>query len=342
MPWMTDGTLTNVYNHPKMKKLRKAFIDGEQPEECSWCWSEEEAGVKSFRQTYLERNLTYNIEDPIPQILDIKLNNVCNLKCRMCGHQASSLILKEDISTGQTKARPEHDYWLENKIIGTDNEDEFFNRWLPNIKELELTGGEPFASAENKALLARIVESGHAKNIKLLITTNATFYIPRLLDDLNQFAQVTISFSVDDIGKRLEYARSGANWELIKQTLLKFKTNYPKFKGSIYRTINNFNIYYLDDLDTFAMENNYPVVNGLLHEPPYLCIQNLPEWVKNEVNIKFRNSNTYSDILSFMNSAGHNMLVDFYNKTKFVDSIRQESFSKTFDEWAEILCYDNT
>ena len=154
MPWMKNGKLDEIYNGPEMQALRDAFKNGIEPNECSWCWKEEAVGIKSFREKYLERNYLYSEDDLIPQIYDLKLSNVCNLKCRMCGPQASSSIAKEENISNE--------YWLENKIIGTENENVFFNDWLPAMQELELTGGEPFFSPENKQLIERIVDSGHA------------------------------------------------------------------------------------------------------------------------------------------------------------------------------------
>ena len=44
----------------------------------------------------------------------------------------------------------EQRYFKQHKIFNTENESIFFNQWLPNIEEIELTGGEPFISLENK------------------------------------------------------------------------------------------------------------------------------------------------------------------------------------------------
>jgi sulfatase maturation enzyme AslB (radical SAM superfamily) len=331
MPWMKDGDLLELYNGSEMQAVRQAFLDGKEPQECNWCWSEESVGIKSFRQKYLEKNYSYSTTYAIPQILDLKLSNVCNLKCRMCGPQASSSIAKEE--------NKQKEYWLSSKIIGTENEQLFFEQWLPNMKELELTGGEPFFSKENKLLISKIVDSGFAQNIKISITTNAMFYIPTLLEKINSFKKVTISLSVDDIESRLEYARSGAKWDIIDRNIKLLLQNYPQFEILIYRTVNCFNIFYLDELDRYALDSNINVVNGVLHSPDYLSIKNLPYWAKEEVSLKFKDNTKYSSIIDFMYSNNQNLIKEFRSKTNKLDSMRKDCFASTFDDWAEILLW---
>lgn len=335
MPFMYEGDINDLYNGDQMKALRQAFLDGKQPKECEICWNEEKVGIYSFREKYIDRNYEYDLDNPTPQILDLKLSNVCNLKCRMCSPSASSLIAKEQ---GVQK-----DYWTANKIIGTDQEETFFNDWLPNMKELELTGGEPFFSNENKKLLEKIIDSGYAKNIRLLLTTNGMFYIPSLMEKIKKFKKVQIALSVDDMGSRLEYARKNSKWETIKNNIITMVNNYivpEKFEIGIYRTVNNFNIFYLEELDNFATENRVYVANGILHDPSELSIRNLPKRVKEIIYKKYSrlNHNKYDYILHFMQED----IIDNQNfiastRVKNLDKIRNESFQSVFPEWNNIL-----
>lgn len=330
MPWMKNGTLDQLYNGPEMKALRQAFLNGEEPEECNWCWKEEAAGISSSREKYYEVwDIEYDLENPLPQLLDLKLSNVCNLKCRMCGPRASSSIAKE--------LNILNPYHLENKIIATDNESIFFKEILPNLKYLELTGGEPFYSPENKKLIKAVSKTKYAKNISLHIITNGMFKDTSILDNMKSFKNVCLAFSVDDIGKRLEYARSNANWETIRDNIFSISKDYPQINIIVKRTINNFNIYYLDELDFWCNENKIQIKNDILHEPKYLCIQNLPNFAKREIEEKFERR--YENILEFMNKDSKSQLVEFHNKTKALDKLRKEDYEKTFKEWAEILLW---
>lgn len=332
MPWMHDsGDLTTLYNDEKIEKLRRAFLQGEKPNECNWCWTEEKLGIRSFRQIYIDRKYDIDFEETqqIPKILDLKLSNVCNLKCRMCTSRASSSIAKEE-----NKIEPYHQ---EFKILHSYKEKDFVDNWLPQILELELTGGEPFFSPENKQIIELAVITGHCSHIDLLITTNAMFYIPNLMEKMKNFKNVRISFSVDDIGPRLEYARSGAKWEIIQKNISNIITNYPEFDAKIYRTVNNFNINHLQELDEWAMNNDVEVINGFLHEDKQLNIQHLPYWIKEKINEKYKSKNSYQHILDFMNEEKENLLWEFHKEIQRLDIIRNESFKEIHPQWAELL-----
>lgn len=329
MPWMRDGAIDELYNGPEMQALREAFLNGEQPEECNWCWNEEESGIQSFREMYNKQNYSYDLNYSLPQSLDLKLSNVCNLKCRMCSSTASSSIAKE-----KGELDPYH---LSNKIIATDNEKVLFEDILPDLKYLELTGGEPFYSPENKKIIENISKTKYAQNIDLKITTNAMFYNQKLMDVMKNFKRVIIALSVDDIGDRLEYQRKNANWKLIEKNILSMCNEYPNFDVSIYRTINIYNIYYLDELDNWALQNNIRVSNGMLHEPYYLSIQSLPTYAKEEVIDKL--DGKYKEVFSFMGNRTDHTLNEFISKTTILDYKRKESFRKVFPEWSEILLW---
>jgi len=341
MPSLKNTDLNEAWNSKEMQNLRQAFIDGVEPIECSWCWAEEKVGIHSFRERYEKRAKDLQktdldlIADP-PRIYDLKLSNTCNLKCRMCGPQASSLIAKEE-----NRNIP---YLYSSKIIDTVNEDIFFGGWLPYMKELELTGGEPFFSTENKKLLQRIGESEYAKNIQILITTNGMFYDKKTLDTLTKFKKVIISFSIDDVGSRLTYQRGGADWEKIQGNILRMRENYPKFRVNIYRTVNIFNIWHLDELDTFCKDNGFSVADGLLHEPVEYSIRNLPDFIKELIHEKYADDESKKDVMSFLvlssntftGSAG---LIQTFNMIKRKDRIRNESFAEIYKEWAALLMY---
>ena len=91
----------DAWNSQGRKNLIKDFLDGKKPTQCRECWVEEELNVPSYRshmldvipKSTIEQSL--NDENIYPKSLDIKVSNLCNMKCRICGPGASSLIAKE-------------------------------------------------------------------------------------------------------------------------------------------------------------------------------------------------------------------------------------------------------
>lgn len=98
-----DFAAIQTSNH--MQDIRTQFLAGHRPETCRKCWNEEDAGRKSKRMYTLDR-LKHSLQDqewttdakPL-MFLDLKLGNICNLKCRICGSWSSSSFAVEEIAT---------------------------------------------------------------------------------------------------------------------------------------------------------------------------------------------------------------------------------------------------
>jgi MoaA/NifB/PqqE/SkfB family radical SAM enzyme len=254
----------------------------------------------------------------------LKLSNVCNLKCRMCAAKSSSLIQKE------ANHYPEHSsVWLSNKIIGTDNEQRFLAK-LANTTFIELTGGEPFVSPENKKLIQLIANTEHVGNINIRITTNGMTVNKVVLEHLKKFKHASVTFSIDDIHDRLYYSRSGAIHDQIVSNL-----NTVQEAGihiEVYCTVNNYNIWFLPELDSY-FDN---VCYGHLSYPQHLNIQSLPVEVKKQVASKLSDTK-WTNVVRFMQSEDINMGNSFFKHNDRLDKIRNTNFKQTFNQWADIL-----
>ena len=79
-------------------------MNNEKPKQCEYCWDAEANNIKSHRKT--------NERQGIKQI-HIRLNNVCNFKCRMCNPKFSSSWAEEN----KKHKYFVHDYKLEKDIF---------------------------------------------------------------------------------------------------------------------------------------------------------------------------------------------------------------------------------
>lgn len=100
---LRNDTIQDAYNSGYMQDLRQQFLNGEKPETCNRCWEEESAGKMSKRMNtkvrlkHLMPNIQYqNLKPDQLWFLDLKLGNVCNLKCRICGSWSSSKWVWKD------------------------------------------------------------------------------------------------------------------------------------------------------------------------------------------------------------------------------------------------------
>ena len=97
-------TLETIYKSNYMVDLRQQFRRGEQPATCNRCWEEEAAGRDSKRiyskirlkELYAQVDWDNDKPDQL-WFIDLKLGNICNLKCRICGSWSSSKWANEEM-----------------------------------------------------------------------------------------------------------------------------------------------------------------------------------------------------------------------------------------------------
>lgn len=346
LPNMKDGSLDLLWNDIRFQNLRQAFIDGKRPRECQSCWDEESAGVKSFRVQFAEnKNIDLSkinfkpYADGGPRALDLKLNNVCNLKCRICGAQASSTFLKEYQERFGVKIE-DGAYWLSNKILGTQNEP-VITKWAEDIVHLEVTGGEPMASPENIKILELLIKSGRAKAITILLNTNGTLYNKKFIDLLIEFKRVTLCVSIDDLYERLEYERYPTKWKIIEANLKKFiklQKEHTNLSVVLCPTVSNFNVYYLPEYREWANNLQIYTYYNILHYSPSYSIKNLPDTIKSIVAERL-SVREFAEVKRFLllDNEGDHLIHDFIKTTSDLDKYRNQSFEQIFGDWGKLV-----
>ncbi len=362
---LKDLSLQDLWNSSGMQLLRKNFLAGIKPKECSTCWNEEASGMTSYRQTFLEGrvenpDIDYTYLTPsAPKTLDLKVSNVCNLKCRICGPVASSSWLKEMLEHNPADdpyLRDNDNYFLSNKITEKPDNLEAFIQWLPGINHVEIFGGEPFLSRENREIEDLMIDRGEASHISLLYNTNITIFREDMKERWEKFKRVTICLSLDDIGARLEYERTPSDWSQIERNLASYrKINGGNKKIILFCSVSNYNIWYLPEYILWRAEHcpELELNFNIVHNDAELAIVQLPEAMKKKVRVKFTQFIEKSQldskdpvlaeklihVLSFMESRSGDteLWLKFLRKTQYLDRIRKQSFSSVFPDYFEAL-----
>lgn len=362
-----DGTKYNlrqhnieeIYHSDYMMELRKQFLEGQQPKTCQRCWDEEAAGRTSKRMNsrirlkdYYDSVDWYNLDPDQLWFLDLKLGNICNLKCRICGSWSSSKWAKEEIDYVPGINRKEH---LAYKFLQQGSwpreTEEFWmnlNTLLPNIKYLEFTGGEPFLIQQHFDFLKTAVKSGHAEHIEIHYNTNGTQF-PEDRELWKHFKHVEIAFSIDNTGKRFEYERYGADWDKVQDNIKRFNAmRGPKLSTQLCWTANIQNVYYLpeicDWIDTQTFDHVY---FNMLHDPWHMCISRMTgkaqELVVNRLTKHEFNSKHKMEIMrivKFIENGRGSDGQEFLTKMQMTDKYRNENFLYTHSEIAKAMGYD--
>jgi MoaA/NifB/PqqE/SkfB family radical SAM enzyme len=358
---LSTANFATIQNSHHMRKLRQEFIDGNQPETCRKCWQEETAGRTSKRMHTLDR-LKHMLGvqdwtlDAKPLIfLDLKLGNICNLKCRICGSWSSSTFAVEEIAHDQS-ANPKQSFHYQMLKQGRwPRENTVFWEQIAHsvdqLRYIEFTGGEPFMIQEHFDMLQRLVDRGVAHRVEIHYNTNGTQYPEGAVDIWRHFKTVEIAFSIDDVEDRFEYQRSGAVWPDVIRNLKLFKDISKQHKNIQLQaccTVNVFNVMYLETVAVWLAQQNFDFVYwNMLHEARHFSIGSLPEDVKFVVANRLRNAKIPQDfkkefagIIDFMNQGDELDGQQLKKALQQVDLRRGESFAKTFPEMARALNYE--
>ena len=341
-------TLKDAFESQYMDNLRNDFLQGKQPDTCSKCWSLESSGGISKR---IISNQKFGLDTSKKQIkfLDLKLGNICNLKCRICGGWSSSKWANEEIKQGSDIAR----YWMKQGQWPRKET----NLWqeitdmLPNIDYFEFTGGEPFLIQEHYDILTASVEKHASKHQQIHYNTNGTTFPGHALDNIwPHFKEVEIAFSIDDIAERFEYQRYGAVWEEVNENVERISLYKNKFnlKTQICCTINIQNIYNLDSMAQWISKQNFDFVFfNYLQEDKVWNVQNLPNEYKNVIQQKLgKYSGPYEQdvqqavrYMTSVNGFSAEIKDRLIRKVTDSDKFRKENFEAVFQEYAGLI-YD--
>jgi MoaA/NifB/PqqE/SkfB family radical SAM enzyme len=355
-------TLETIYKSRYMQDLRRQFRAGEQPETCSRCWEEEAAGKDSKRihsqirlkELYAQVDWANDTPDQL-WFIDLKLGNICNLKCRICGSWSSSKWAAEEMDylpKGADKKQHIAYTWLKQGKWPEESPEFWANlkTLLPQIKYFEFTGGEPWLIQEHWDLLEYALEQGYSKNIDIHYNTNAT-QVPKHLDLWKNFGRVDVAFSIDNVGARFEYERYGADWIMannIVDGIHGWRTEAPNITTQLCFTINIQNVYYLDELLNWADTKGFgSIYFNMLHSPSHMNIQHMTpaaqELVLNKLKTHFWTTAKYQEeidnVIKFIEngegSDGKRFLFDMQR----TDAYRKQNFLTTHPEIARAMGY---
>lgn len=282
--------LGTVQKSDYMKNLRQQFLDGKKPQTCRKCWNEERSGRTSKRMHTLDRlehivtDTEWTTEAKPLQFLDLKLGNICNLKCRICGSWSSSQFAAEELKFDRDNEF--HRQMLKDGAWPRENSDFWtgLDDIINNIKYIEFTGGEPFMIREHFDLLQSMVDKGIAGNVEIHYNTNGTQYPDHAEELWSNFKTVEIAFSFDDLHERFEYQRTNAKWDEAIANLEKFRqlrSRNSNIQLQVCSTVNVYNVMYLEDLANWIDKQNFDFIYwNMLHEAYYLSVGTLPARAK--------------------------------------------------------------
>jgi MoaA/NifB/PqqE/SkfB family radical SAM enzyme len=357
---LLTANFRDIQNSTSMQQLREQFLAGEKPQTCRKCWNEERAGRTSKRMHTINR-LKHTITDtewtrdakPL-MFLDLKLGNICNLKCRICGSWSSSQFAAEELSfLDKDDQKKSYAYQMlragawprENQSFWTE-----IDQCLNDICYIEFTGGEPFMIDQHFDMLQGIIDRGIAHQVEIHYNTNGTQWPERGPDIWRHFKTVEIAFSIDDLGARFEYQRTNADWAVVLDNIASFqylKDRLPNLQLQCCSTVNIFNVRYIDQLAHWIALQKFDFVYwNIMHDAWYFSIATLPDTVKAGITEHLRTADVppqhreeFDRIIDFMN--GGATTDGFMTRMKIadLDRKRNQDFAAVAPEMAALIQY---
>ena len=358
---LATAQFSTIQNSQYMRNLRQEFVDAKQPATCRKCWREERAGRTSKRMHTLDRlkhmisNQDWTIDAKPLMFLDLKLGNICNLKCRICGSWSSSQFATEELQwlgADEDKKASFHYTMLrqgawprENPVFWSEIEGV-----VDQLTYIEFTGGEPFMIQEHFDLLQRLVDRGIAGNIEIHYNTNGTHYPAQGENIWRHFKTVEIAFSIDDVGARFEYQRTNAVWHEVEINLAQFRElrrHHDNIQLQVCSTVNVFNVCYLEELSHWIDQQMFDFVYwNMMHEAYYFSISTLPESAKRVISQRLQlaqvndhDRQEFNRIIDFMMGAPSLDGQILRMKIADLDRKRNQNLAQVEPEFATLIDY---
>lgn len=360
---LLTANFAEIQNSNSMRSLREQFLAGQRPQTCRKCWNEERAGRKSKRMHTLDRLKHMGLgsewtQDAKPlMFLDLKLGNICNLKCRICGSWSSSQFATEEVNDAPPEDK-KHTYAYQMLRAGAWPKEnaQFWNEIdsvLENIRYIEFTGGEPFMIDQHFDMLQGIVDRGIAAQVEIHYNTNGTIFPERAEAIWKHFKTVEIAFSIDDVEQRFEYQRSNAVWSEVCANLDRFrdlKEIHSNIVLQICTTVNVFNVLYLDQVAKWISNNRESfnfVYWNIMHDAWYFSIATLPDTVKSVIMNHLQTADIPQEfrkdidgVIDFMQKGASTDGFMLKMKIQDLDRKRRQNLRTVAPELAELIDYD--
>ena len=354
-------TLEQIWQDQPMQDLRQAMLTETPHAACTRCYEQEQSGFFSGRRS-ANKHHGHHIkkldENPFEMTYwDIRFSNLCNLKCRSCGHIFSSQWYQDQakLAGPEWKAR--------NTVLNYAGrtETDMWSQLEPHldyVEQIYFAGGEPLLMEEHYRILDELVRRGRF-DVRLIYNTNFTHTDLKgrsVFEYWRQFDSVAVGASLDDMGARGEYIRKGTDWAVVEQNRRDMMVICPRVDFYISPTLSIMNALHLPDFHRAWVEQGLIRAQDLnvniLQDPAHYRIDIATAEYKQQLREKFlqhiewlrpqdslqRATTGFESAITFMDATDNTQLIDtFWRKTNELDNLRNERCTDIVPELRALL-----
>jgi organic radical activating enzyme len=326
-------------------EIKDSMMSQQTYNNCSVCYACEDEGKISERTRYLIELSDQSLDSFIENqevgefYVHCTLSNLCNMACRSCNINTSSLFAKIELGRNHVSetisdSQSYWDFMLETIRLATQEH--------PRVNVV-VSGGEGFVQSDFEKLYNWLIDNNLSQKINFTINTNGTVSTESLFDKLcKNFKQVSLAISIDSIYENYHYVRWPYTWEKISRNLETFvaiRKVYNNFNFFLTPVWSVNNIFYLKDwiefFDQFSQTHSIELMayDTPLFQPTWLDTQYMPEYLKkiliNELEPILDNEWFQKNKTFHANVAN---LIELY-KTKEYDKTIWNNYLKRTADW---------
>lgn len=323
-----------------LQNIREDFLNNKRPDICSKCFTLEDSGGVSDRNRFNEQYEYLDIDlDTVhgnqfksPIDLDIRPGNLCNLKCRMCGPISSSQIQKEvQKNNKELNVIYGEGVFDTTTVLQDEKNIEFLLRNADKGRRIKFLGGEPTIMPEVDKFLDILLDSGMT-DVPLHFTTNCTNSKKSFIDKISNFTAISFNYSIDGIGKTVEYIRDPVSFEAINENIRIY--HEIASHGQITYTYQAYNFFNLWETVKWSNDLGITLRPEVLLKPDWCNIRVLPVRFRHKYvsmlkrKPEIQNSISALTILPVLNQLLSDDVqyddTQFVNYTKRLDTVRNK------------------
>jgi len=276
---------STLHNTPHKKAQRKIMLSQQRPEECSYCWTQEDLGNLSDRhyrsgEPWAAKDFETIInskgdENVLPSYVEVNFNHACNLSCSYCSPQFSSTWQDEVQRQGGYPTSPIHNdpgYFTGKRRPIPAREtnpyvDAFWSWWpslYPELEHFRMTGGEPLMDKNTYRVFDYVLANPSPK-LHLNVTSNFSVepelferyldYVKRLTSNEPKYIEHFMQYvSLDAMFFKAEYARHGLNFERLWDNVNRFLNEVP----------NRSSLTFIITMNVLNVTGLHELINGIL------------------------------------------------------------------------------
>lgn len=254
-------SIREIWFGKKYQSLRKKLLEYNLTEKCNVCLKNLQVGNYT---SVLAR--AYDVNEPAdyPSMMELELNNTCNLECVMCIGELSSSIRRN-----REKLPPIRSPYDEAFV-------EQLDEFIPHLKELRFNGGEPFMIG----IVYKIFEKVERLNpsLKIVVATNGTVLNAKVKDWLGRL-NIHINLSIDSLTSDIyETIRVNARFEKVMEHFHFYHQYCKKNTRTLCIMVNPMrnNWHEMPEFIRFANKHNINIWFNTIHRPVEWSIWALP------------------------------------------------------------------